>query len=207
MSWWKTAIDAIPGVGTVHRTGSAIDAPTEGDHESGGADEVVATAVRVGMKAAVNAIAKEAMKQARNAVMAPIQGDHEPGGARQVVPTSVTVGMKTAAKAIAKKGMKLTGKAGGRAAMRAETELLTRSAMKAYAKKYFKKKVKKSVKRAIKEKMEEYDDAELDYVGGYRSDLISILADATGMSQYELDNLDEQELLDLAYAAANYDDD
>ena len=91
--------------------------------------------------------------------------------------------------------------------MRAARKQLTRTAMKAYAKKYFKKKVKKAVKRAIKEKMEEYYGAALDYVGGYRSDLISILTDATGMSRYELDNLDEQELLDLAYAAANYDDD
>ena len=102
-----------------------------------------------------------------------------------------------------KQGVKHAVKAGGRAAVKAASQQLTKSAMKSYAKKYFKKKLKKAVidKQAIKEKMEEFD------ANGYLDELIEVLADATGMSQYELESLDDQELYNLAYVAVNYDDD
>ena len=51
--------------------------------------------------------------------------------------------------------------------------------------------------------MEELDTS------GCLDELMEILADATGMSQYELENmpLGYQEVYNLAYVAANYKDD
>ena len=47
---------------------------------------------------------------------------------------------------------------------------------------------------------------ELD-TSGCLDELIEILADATGMSQYELENMSNQEVCNLAYMAANHKDD
>ena len=49
--------------------------------------------------------------------------------------------------------------------------------------------------------MEELDTS------GCLDELMKILADATGMSQYELENMGYQEVYNLAYVAANYKDD
>ena len=99
-----------------------------------------------------------------------------------------------------KKGVKHAVKAGGRAAMKSASKQLTKSAMKSYAKRYFKRKIKRAVKQTIKEKMREFD------ASGYLDELIKILADATGMSQYELERMDYQEIYNLAYVAAYYED-
>lgn len=184
MSWWEAGVDAIPGVGTVYRTGRAIAAHATGDH-----DEASRQWTEAGMNAAGDALGLVT------------------GGAGKVATTAAKVGAKTVVKTAAKQGLKQAVKVGGRAAMKAARKQLTTSAMKAYAKQYFKKKIKKEVKRAIKEKMEEYYEAAVDYIDEHRDELISILADAIGTSQYELESLDEQELLNLAYAAANYNDD
>ena len=75
--------------------------------------------------------------------------------------------------------------------------------MKQYAKHYFKKEIKREVKRIIRQKMEEYYNAGVEYIQHHREELIGILVNATGASRYELERLDDQELLDIAYAAVN----
>ena len=182
MSWWETALDAVPIVGTAYRTGCAVTAHVTGDHEEAGRQWAEA-----GMNAAGDALGLVT------------------GGAGKVASTAAKVGAKAAVKTVAKQGVKAAVRAGGRAAMKAARKQLTRAAMQAYAKKYFKKEIKKEVKRIIKEKMEEYYNTAAEYIEEHRDELISILADATGTSQCDLENLDDQELLDIAHTAVNYD--
>ena len=182
MSWWETALDAVPVVGVAYRTGAAVTAHVTGDHE-----EAQRQWTEAGMNAAGDALGLVT------------------GGAGKVATTAAKVGAKAVVKTAVKQGVKQAVKAGGRAAMKAASKQLTKSAMKAYAKKYFKKKVKKAAKRALKDAMDEYFGA--DYIDQYREKIIGILVNEAGVSQYDIQELDEQELLDLAYAAANYDDD
>ena len=63
----------------------------------------------------------------------------------------------------------------------------------------------KELKRIIREKMEEYYNAAAEYIEEHCDELISILADATGTSQCDVENLDDHELLDIAHTAVNYD--
>ena len=182
MSWLETAIDAVPVVGTVYRAGNAVASHIAGDHEE---------AQRQWTEAGINA-AGDALGLVT-------------GGAGKVATTAAKIGAKAAAKTAVKQGVKQAVKAGGRAAMKAASKQLTKSAMKAYAKKYFKKKVKKAAKQALKDAMDEYFEA--DDIDQYREEIIGILVNEAGVSQDDIEELDEQELLDLAYAAANYDDD
>ena len=78
--------------------------------------------------------------------------------------------------------------------MKAASKQLTKSA---YPKKCFKKKVKKEAKQTLKGAI----------IGKSRGEIIAILVNEAGVSQYDIEELDEEELLELAYAAANYDDD
>ena len=76
MSWWETALDSCPVVGTVYHAGNAVAAHVTGDHEeanhqwaeagmnvagdalglvTGGAGKVATMAAKVGAKAAVKA--------------------------------------------------------------------------------------------------------------------------------------------------------
>ena len=177
MSWFGTVLDAVPVVGTVYRAGNAVAAHVTGDHE-----EANRQWAEAGMNAAGDALGLVT------------------GGAGKVATTAAKVGAKAAVKTAMKQGVKHAVKAGGRAAMKSASKQLTRSAMKSYAKRYFKRKIKRAVKEAIKEKMREFD------ANGYLDELIEIVADATGMSQYELEGMDQQEIYNLAYVAAYYED-
>lgn len=178
-SWWETALDAVPVVGTAYRTGRAVTAHVTGDHEEAGRQWSEA-----GMNAAGDALGLVT------------------GGAGKVATTAARVGTKAAVKTVAKQGVKAAVKTSGRAAMKAARKQLTASAMQAYAKKYFKKQIKKEVKQIIRQKMEEY--YAVDYIEECRDELIATLADATGASRYDLEDLDDQDLLNLAYTAVNY---
>lgn len=178
MSWFENVIDAIPVVGVTYRTGTAITAHVRGDHE-------------------------EAQKQWTDAGIN-LAGDvigFATGGVGKVATTAAKIGAKTAVKAVVKQGVKEGVKIAGRAAVRAVSKQLTKSAMKAYAKKYIKKKVKKAAKDAIKQAMTEYFDGE------DKGELMERLNEGIGASFGELSELDEQELMDLAYSAVFYAED
>ena len=177
MSWWENVVDAVPLVGTTYRTGRAIAAHVSGDHEEAGRQWTDA-----GMNLAGDALGVVT------------------GGAGKVATTAAKVGAKTAVKAVAKAGVKQAVRLGGRAAVKAARKQLTTRAMKAYAKRYFKKKVKKAAKRAVKEAIEAYEDGER------REEIIDTLMEAVGASWGELNALDDQELIELALTAVDYDE-
>ena len=96
MSWWETALDAVPIVGATYRTGRAVAAHVTGDHE-----EANRQWAEAGMNAAGDALGLVT------------------GGAGKVATTAARVGTKAAVKAVAKQGIKQGLKVGGRAAMKA----------------------------------------------------------------------------------------
>ena len=142
-SWWETALDAIPVVGTGYRTVRAIAAHASGDHE-----EAQQQWAEAGMNLAGDALGLVT------------------GGAGKVASTAAKAGAKTAFKVATKQGvqalsketLKQAAKQGGKAATRAARKQLTKKSMKKYAKKYVKKKVKKAVKKGLKEAMEESEE-------------------------------------------------
>ena len=161
MPWWELAVDIVPVVGTVYRTGKAITAHIEGDHERAAEEWINA-----GMNVASDAIGLAT------------------GGVGKVATAAVSTGGKIVVKVAAQQGVKAvskqvikhTVKQGSRAAARSARKQVTKKALKKHGKKYVKKKVKKATKKA-KEKAfngedseDEQEDEELHYSGDHWKD-------------------------------------
>lgn len=89
--------------------------------------------------------------------------------------------------------------------------------MKAYAKKYFNKKtVQKAAKQAVNEALIAYikgdsledviADKMEDIITDKMEDLLDKVADATGANREELNELEEQEIIELAQTVVEYED-
>ena len=121
-------LDAIPGVGTVYRSGKAVVNHIQGDHEAAQREWAEA-----GANAAGDAIGLVT------------------GGAGKVASVAAKTGLKVGAKVAVKQGAKVAMKQAGKAAVKAAGKQMTKKSMKSYAKKYLKKKVKKATKKALKD--------------------------------------------------------
>lgn len=179
-------LDFVPVVGTVARTGEAGYCLAIGDTE--GAKEAA-------MNASLNA-AGDALGVVT-------------GGSGKVAMTGARVAGKAAAKAGAKAALKQGVKgyvnaalrAGSKAFLKSFKKSMTKEWWKSYAKKYLKKKIKKEFRNQVKEVWDRFEqDGELPAELG---PVIACLSDATGMTQEEVQNMDQNDLL-MCFASIAY---
>ena len=184
------ALDFVPIVGTVARTGQAAVYLVQGDTE--GAKEAatnagmnalgdVATIATGGASKIVTASAKAGTKAAMKA------------GTKAVVKEVAKAGAKQGAKEVAKNAFKAGVKAAGKGFIKGARKKLTKSLTKQYLKKYVKKQIKKEVKQQIKDiwnkaKEEQSLPDDLD-------ELIEAISQATDMTTDQVEQMDPDDFL------------